>query len=173
MNDLPDRPSKSQRKRDATALQRLGERLVALRPDLLARLPLDDELREAIRLAQRITARGGLRRQLQLVGRLMRVADAEAIARGLEALTATRREDANRLRLLEGWRERLLHEGPGALDALLARHPAADRATLEALVVSAGQGTAGARALFRYLRDTVFAPPGSNPAAQSDPFPRG
>jgi ribosome-associated protein len=154
--DTPaERPSKSQRKRDATALQRLGERLVALRPDQLAPLPLGDELREAVLLAQRITARGGRRRQLQLVGKLMRAADAQAISRALEALGAARQEDTARLHRLEGWRARLLRDGPPALDALLLEHPSADRALLERLIASARHGSSGARTLFRYLRELM------------------
>ncbi len=83
---IADRPSKSQRKRDMTELQQLGVRLVACRPDQLARLNLPESLREAILAAQRIHAHEGRRRQLQYIGRLMRQADAEAIRTAYEAM---------------------------------------------------------------------------------------
>jgi ribosome-associated protein len=55
-------------------LQRLAERLAALAPAQLARIDLPEALREQIELTRRITAREGLRRQLQYLGRLMRQA---------------------------------------------------------------------------------------------------
>ncbi len=75
----PDKPSKSQRKREALALQALGERLVDLEPVVVESLPLDAALREAIRDARTITRRGARRRQFQLIGKLMRRADPESI----------------------------------------------------------------------------------------------
>ena len=69
------------------ALQELGERLVGLPESELAKIPIDDErLRDAVTTARRITARGGLRRQLQFIGKLMRSVDPEPISRSLAAL---------------------------------------------------------------------------------------
>ncbi|MBP7712242.1 MAG: DUF615 domain-containing protein [Gammaproteobacteria bacterium] len=86
--DSVDTRSKTRRKRDAEALQALGERLVELKPSRLARVPLDERLREEILTAQRVQARGARRRQLQLIGKLMRSADAAAIAEALARLEA-------------------------------------------------------------------------------------
>jgi len=80
--------SKSQRKRDATALQDLGQQLVKLTPTQLSRVPLPDELLAAVRLAQGITQRGGHKRQLQYIGKLMRQLDeTETVA--IQAALAT------------------------------------------------------------------------------------
>lgn len=68
----PSPPSKSQRKREATALQEMGEQLVRLTVVQLSRTPLPDDLRSAVRAAQGITQRGGRKRQLQYIGKLMR-----------------------------------------------------------------------------------------------------
>ena len=81
-----ERPSKSARKRAAHAAQALGERLIALKESDLAKLPLPDVLADAIREAKRIKARGGLARQRQYIGKLMRDIDLEPI----EAALATR-----------------------------------------------------------------------------------
>ena len=48
----PARPSKGQLKRETEALRELAKRLVALPPARLAKLPLADELREAVQEAQ-------------------------------------------------------------------------------------------------------------------------
>jgi ribosome-associated protein len=80
-------PSKSQRKRDATALQNLGERLVKLTPAQLKRIPLPDDVLAAVRMAQTISQRGGRKRQLQYIGKLMRqIDDPDAIRAALRAV---------------------------------------------------------------------------------------
>jgi ribosome-associated protein len=80
-------PSKSARKRAAHAAQALGERLVRMREEELARLPLPEELRDAIAEARRITHRGALARQQQYIGKLMREIDVTALEAALAART--------------------------------------------------------------------------------------
>ncbi|MGQ7952052.1 ribosome biogenesis factor YjgA, partial [Providencia huashanensis] len=63
--------SKSEIKRDAEILKKLGAELVDLSKSELERIPLDTQLLEAIELAQKIK-REGRRRQLQLIGKLLR-----------------------------------------------------------------------------------------------------
>ena len=77
MDDL--KPSKSARKREYIALQKLGEELIALKASDLDRLPLDDNLREAVSEAKQMKAHGALRRQKQYIGKLMRHVDPEPI----------------------------------------------------------------------------------------------
>ena len=90
-NDASDqddqRLSKSERKRQMHALQEMGERLVGLPRADLDRIQIDDErLREAVEMARGIRARGGLKRQLQFIGKLMRSVDVAPIAEGLAML---------------------------------------------------------------------------------------
>ena len=73
------KPSKSARKREYIALQKLGEELIALKVSELDSLPLDDGLREAVMEARQIKAHGALRRQKQYIGKLMRHIDPEPI----------------------------------------------------------------------------------------------
>ena len=77
MDDL--KPSKSARKREYIALQKLGEELIALKESDLDGLPLDDRLREAVMDARQIKAHGALRRQKQYIGKLMRHIDPEPL----------------------------------------------------------------------------------------------
>lgn len=77
MDDL--KPSKSARKREYLALQKLGEELITLKESELEALPLDDNLREAVMEARQIKAHGALRRQKQYIGKLMRHVDPEPI----------------------------------------------------------------------------------------------
>jgi len=63
--DAPLTPSKTQRKRDAHALQTRGTQLVALSTAQLARLDLPETLHEAVLAAQRMRSHGARTRQLQ------------------------------------------------------------------------------------------------------------
>ena len=126
--------SKSQQKRDSLALQALGKRLAALSRELLDRLPLDQPLREAIALAQRIhNKRSALKRQYQYIGKLLRARDVEPITAALEALERQGRESIRRHHRAESWRDRILAEGAAAIDALVDEIAAADRQKLRQL----------------------------------------
>ena len=156
-------PSKSQRKRDATALQELGVRLVALPASELDRLPLPEKLRDAIDLAKRITTHGALFRQRQYIGKLMRHLDVEPIVTALDAKSSAQAEAARSFHRLEQWRDRLVAEGDAALDAFVARYPAAQAKELRTLVGrvyaerSQGDARTSMRALFRAVRAAVDA----------------
>ena len=126
------KPSKSQLKRDMTALQELGEALLRLQPSKLKRLPLPPDLVDAIELAQRITSREGLRRQRQYIGRLMRDVDAQPIRDALSVDGTRHRSEVARMHTAEHWRDRML-AAPDALAQFLAEHPGAT-----------GHGTSGA-----------------------------
>lgn len=80
--DVP--PSRSQKKRDSTALQALGEELIRVPLARLHTLPLTDDLREALELMTSIRGHEGRRRQRQYIGRLMRECDAQAIRTAME-----------------------------------------------------------------------------------------
>ena len=150
--------SKTQRKREAHALQALGESLVQLNKSTLAQIPLPDDLHAAITEAQRIHQHGALKRQLQYIGKLMRQCEIESIRLAYEKATHSYREDVQQHHQLEQWRDRLLTDGDKALEALLREHPAVDRQHIRQLVRSAHKESASAkppkaaRELFRYLR---------------------
>jgi len=160
--DFDERPSKSARKREAAAAQDLGTRLIALKESDLVALKLPERLLDAILLAKRITARGGLARQRQYIGKLMRDVDAAPLEAALDASSRGAQIDAERHKRTEAWRARLLAEGPKALDELLKWCPEADRKTLQSLIdkatgtrVDSGSREAASRELFRSLR-TLF-----------------
>ena len=77
-DDYDERPSKSERKRNAHDAQKLGEELIELKSFDLGSLDLPEPLRDAILEARRITSRAGLVRQRQYVGKLMRGAISSA-----------------------------------------------------------------------------------------------
>lgn len=158
---LYDGPSKSQRKRDSAALQELGAELVEMSKSKLAAIPLDDDLREAIALAQGIKAHGGRKRQILYIGKLLRGTDVEPIREAIAKLDQTDAASVAHLHRLERWRERLLTEGNEALTQLLGEYPAADSQRLRQLIRNAQQEHAAgkppksSRELFKYLRELL------------------
>jgi ribosome-associated protein len=157
-------PSKSARKREATAAQDLGTRLIALKESELAALDLPEVLHDAILLAKRITSRGGLARQRQYIGKLMRDVDPVPIESALGAQSRGSALDAEKHKRVEAWRARLLTEGPAALDELLAWRPSADRKALQLLIhkatstrVDSGSREGASRELFRAIRSLFEA----------------
>jgi ribosome-associated protein len=93
-DEAPLPPSKSARKREAHALQKLGEQLIGLAPADLATLPLTEALLDAIQEARRLKSRAALSRQRQYIGKLMREVDPEPIEAALAALIERRNAHA-------------------------------------------------------------------------------
>jgi ribosome-associated protein len=103
-----ERPSKSRRKADAHALQTLGRDLTELSLEQLARIAMDEPLREAVLAFKNTRSHEGKRRQMQLVGKLMRFSDAEPLREAVAALKLGRAEDSLSLHKAEAWREALV-----------------------------------------------------------------
>lgn len=157
-----EKPSKSARKRAMSALQELGEAIVKLSDGELALIPLEGELAAAVAIARRINnSNEGLRRQLQFIGKLMRQGDISAIEAAYRELQNGRQLLNQQFHLLEQLRDRLLAEGPSAMNEVLERYPQADRQHLRQLINAAvkereaEQPPAAARKLFRYLREVA------------------
>jgi ribosome-associated protein len=155
-----DRPSKTRRKQEMTALQQLGEELLRLNAEQLARFDLPEPLREALAEARRISAREGRRRQLQYIGRLMRHVDPEPIRRALDEATGESRAAVAFMHRCERLRDRLLDDD-AALTEFLLQHPGADVQPLRAVIRaarrerSAGGPSKHARELYRWLHATL------------------
>ncbi|MDB5763260.1 MAG: hypothetical protein JWQ21_2255 [Herminiimonas sp.] len=134
-----DRPSKSQLKREMTALQKLGEELIAESRDRVKRVPMPEDVRDAILECQQIKDHEGRRRQLQYVGKKMRTLDEEEIAviqKTLDSWKGLSKADTAAMHALERRRDKLLADD-GALTALLEQHPEVDAQQLRALIRNA------------------------------------
>ena len=72
--------SRSQKKRESSALQEMGEKLAGLSPGKLEQYPLPPELRQAILTWKSSSKKNeAARRQMQYIGRLMREQDEELL----------------------------------------------------------------------------------------------
>ena len=156
MNRDDEAPSKSQRKRDATAMQSLGEQLAELPAEQLESLGLPDRLLDALEQLRSISSHEARRRQRQFIGKLMRDLDPAPLQAFIESHRRPSLEAARRFRATEAWRDRLVDEGSAAVQAFVAAYPATDLAALEEAVNGARQGRSGApKRLFRMVREIV------------------
>ena len=182
--------SRTDLKRESTELQKLGEELLTLRADLMARLDLSEKLRDALVEAKRITNFEGKRRQMQFVGKLMRLLQPEALAAVRAALQEQQKGSAHATLALhksEQWRDRLIAQDD-AFGEWVNQFPGTDTQQLRALVRQArkdaipvdnaavSQGLAprqgrAYRELFQFVREQLTsAEPGSggNAGDESD-----
>jgi len=153
--------SKSQAKRDVEALQKLGSKLVKLSKSSLDKFELDERLRDAILFAQTIRSHSAHRRQMQLIGKLMRHVDADAILNQYERYQNQIKDNNTQFHGLENWRDRLLSEGDPAINELLNNYPDFDRTRLRQLLRNAKKESENnkppksARQLFQYLKEVI------------------
>ena len=121
------RPSRSQKKRDSTALQRMGEELTTLGSSVLAKMPLTPNIREAVLEWQRLSSHEGRRRQMQYIGRLMREeADPQAVRDALDAIKLGHTGETASFKRSEKLRDDLMNATDAEMDTLLAAFSAED-----------------------------------------------
>lgn len=165
------KPSRSAKKRDSAAIQKLGEELIALSPQERRELDLDEELLEALALCDRVTDREGARRQRQYVGKLTRRMDIERIEKFLTGKKDAKELETARFRKAEKLRLKLTQTPDAQLDKELneldklfaaAENAAALRAKSRELLALARKGTSpdaigASRELFRLILDAMQA----------------
>lgn len=159
--------SRGQKRREALEVLALGEKLVALTPAQLERLPIPPDLLPHIAETRRITAHIAHKRQLAYLAKQMRREDdqvLEAIRDALDANSETARREVATLHRVERWRERLLADGDTALAELLDDYPSADRQHLRQLLRNArdeklrNKPPRAFRELYQVLRALILPP---------------
>lgn len=134
-----ERPSKSQLKREMTALQKLGAELIAQPKDRVKKVPMPEDVLEAILMCQTIKDHEGRRRQLQFVGKKMRTLEPEEVAliqQTIDSWKGASKAETAAMHALERKRDKLLVDDE-ALTALLAEHHELDAQHLRTLIRNA------------------------------------
>jgi ribosome-associated protein len=153
--------SKSQKKRDADSLQKTAVKFIELSLAKLDTLPLTDNLRKAIVDAKAIKSHGAKRRQAQLIGKLMRSAEYEAILDAYNTMLQEESAVTANFHEVEIWRDKLMSGDKEALTEFIDAYPPDDVQHLRQLLKKAiddrlkEKNTGAATALFRYLRSSI------------------
>ncbi|RTZ14296.1 ribosome-associated protein [Vibrio aquaticus] len=149
--------SKTELKRDMEELQKLGEELAALKPSVLEKFPLSEDLAEAIKDAQRFKNEAR-RRQLQYIGKLMRFEETEPLQAALDKVRNKHSQATAELHKLEQLRDRIVEEGDSAIADAVEQFPNADRQRLRQLArqaakeKKAGKPAKAFREIFQVLK---------------------
>ncbi|ANQ85956.1 ribosome biogenesis factor YjgA [Azoarcus olearius] len=155
-------PSKSSRKRAMHALQDLGQQLVDLSVERLRKVPMPEELFDAVRDAQRFTSHEARRRQMQYIGKLMRNVDPEPIQAQLDVFNGVSAAEVARQHRLEKLRADFI-EDEKVLEHIANTWPQADLQHLRTLRRNAlkerdnNKPPKSFREIFRVLRDLEAA----------------
>lgn len=153
--------SKSQAKREMTALQELGEKLVELNDNQLAQIPVEPKLLEAILETRRMVHREARRRHLQYIGKLMRTTDHAAIQQAYDQLQNKSDRYIHRQHQVERYRDLLVGGDSQAFQEFIQLHPDVDVQHLRQLIrvaqkeAAENKPPASARKLFRYIREQM------------------
>lgn len=134
-----DRPSKSQLKREMTALQKLGAELIAEPRERVKRVPMPEDVRDAILECQQITDHEGRRRQLQYVGKKMRTLEEEEVAlirKTIDSWKQPSKAETAALHALERRRDKLVADD-NALTELRAQYPDLDVQQMRTMIRNA------------------------------------
>jgi ribosome-associated protein len=171
-----ERPSKSELKRQMTVLQKLGEELVNEARDRVKRVPMPEDVRDAILECQLIKDHEGRRRQLQYVGKKMRTLDEEevaAIQRTIDSWKGLSKADTANMHAMERRRDKLLTDDK-ALTVLLSENPELDVQHLRTLIRNARKEQAenkppkAYREIFQILKDIAKKKNGGKKDADED-----
>jgi ribosome-associated protein len=156
-DDIP--LSKTKRKQAMDELQDLGEELVTLSTDRIKKITIPENLRDAVRAAQRMTRHDeARRRQMQYIGKLMRSVEVEPIRDALALVRGESASETAKLHRLEQLRTNLLADET-VLHDVATRYPSIDLQHLRSLRRAAikeheqNKPPRSYRAIFQLLKD--------------------
>lgn len=158
---MDEQVSKSKKKREADSLQKTGVEFIDLSLTKLDLLPLPDNLRKAILDAKSIKSHGAKRRQAQLIGKLMRAADFDAILAAYAQILDEDSAVTADFHEVELWRDKFIQEDKEALTQFIDIYQPEDVQKLRQLIKKAvddrlkEKNSGAAKALFRYLRSSI------------------
>lgn len=157
---LEPRLSKTQQKQQSHDLQALGLELAELPASRRAATAMPDALRDAIEQYQRTRSHEGRRRQLQLIGKQMRFADAQPLREAVDAFKLGSARDTLMLHEAERWRDELVADDQAVM-RWAQTFPGADLQQLRSLIRAARKDVAlaleqrngrGYRELFQFVK---------------------
>ena len=164
--EMPDLgPSKSALKAEDHARTDLGVALSELPANRLTALNLPDDLRQAIRDYQSISAHGAKKRQRKFLGRLLRMLDVEPYQKAVDDFARGHQAETRSFHLIERWREELIADDE-AVTRWMSEHPGTDAQHLRTVIRSARKHgeevvferhSRAYRDLFKLIRRTIEA----------------
>ncbi|ALO40812.1 ribosome biogenesis factor YjgA [Pseudoalteromonas phenolica] len=156
--------SKSELKRDAQQYQQLAIDLAAMSNKQREKLPLSDDLVEAMVVADKIRAKSeAYRRHINYISKTLRLTDNVAdIEAAIELMLNKNNQADVLLNKIETTRTDLINHGDSVINELLEQHPSLERQKLRQLVRQAAKEAKvekpakGYKDLFQYLKEVMM-----------------
>ena len=132
--------SKTQLKNEAHELQALGLSLTKLNIQQQQKLPLSEEIYDALRLAEKIKNKHeAFRRHIHFIGKMMRDTNHQEIQAALDAMFNKHGEQDAMIKQYEELRTELLANGDSQIQLLVSENPQLDRQKLRQLIRQANK----------------------------------
>lgn len=157
-----DLKSKSEIKREMHQLQDFGQKLVEMSKHQRSRLPLTDELKDAMVLADKILNKHeALRRHIRHIAKILSETDLEPIHQAIDVMANKHQQESAKHIKLEGIRNELIAGDNDTVESLLSQNPTMERQKLRQLVRQAKKEAAAEKPakyfkeLFAYLKANI------------------
>jgi ribosome-associated protein len=132
--------SKSEVKREMHQLQDFAERLIGMSKHQRSRLPLSDDLKDAMVLADKITNKHeALRRHIRHTAKILLETDLQPIHQAIEVMANKHQQETAKFVRLEALRDDLITQGNNAVEALIGEFPNIERQKLKQLIRNAAK----------------------------------
>lgn len=165
-DEFSGRPSKSALKRESHELQELGKQLLEMPDSRLESIEMPERLRDALEAYKRTRSFEGKRRQIQFIGKVMRLVDSAPLREAVAQFQLGHARNALALHQAERWRAELLSDEKDVLTSWAAAFPESDLQQLRNLVRSARKDAAEVpekrsgrafRELFQFIKHAMEA----------------
>lgn len=157
-----DLKSKSEIKREMYKLQDFGQKIVEMSKHQRSRLPLTDELKDAMVLADKILNKHeALRRHIRHIAKILSETDLEPIYQALDVMANKHQQESVKHTKLESLRDALIAGDNEKTESLLAENPSMERQKLRQLIrqankeVKAEKPAKYYKELFSYLKSHI------------------
>lgn len=156
------RLSRAQKRAVGDESQRLARVLMDMKETAFSKIPMDDDLREEVVAARKVTANIARRREERRLGARLRVEELDEINAAILADRDINLGETKAFKQAERWRAELLADD-GKQGAFLKAYADLDAALLKELVDNGrhedktGQPVGAMRKLFRFVRDAMGA----------------
>ncbi len=127
--------SKSEIKREMYRLQDFGQKLIQMSKHQRSRLPLSEDLKDAMILADKISNKHeALRRHIRHIAKILSETDLEPIHHAIDVMANKHQQETAKFTRLEHLRDELIEQGNDKVEALLSEFEQLERQKLKQLV---------------------------------------
>jgi ribosome-associated protein len=152
--------SKTEIKREMHQLQDFGQKLIEMSKHQRSRLPLSEDLKYAMIVADKIRNKNeALRRHIRHIAKILLETDLAPIHQAIDVMANKHQQETAKFTRLDNLRDELIEQGNEAIEALLTEFEQMERQKLKQLVRNAAKEkkteTLGKhyRNLFDYLKE--------------------